>query len=179
MSIGCLLFYLFYFPNDGTWIKLNVLLVALKVQNRNVTSGTFFKWVWVVIFSFSWFWMIVVISSMTNTVFFLIMYINTPMDVWMIYTEHLHRPIVFVKVFVDVTWTTVDIWYIVTHEIMRDCVLLPAAMEFLVMEKRPEEVRALDSFIWWILRVRCLLSVQSDSMRWITCDPVMCLSEPA
>ncbi len=36
----------------------------------------------------------------------------------MIYTEHLHRPIVFVKVFVDVTWTTVDIWYIATHEII-------------------------------------------------------------
>lgn len=48
----------------------------------------------------------------------------------MIYTENLHRPIVFFKVFVDVTWTTVDIWYIVTHEIMRDCVLLPAEMEF-------------------------------------------------
>lgn len=70
----------------------------------------------------------------------------------MIYTE-IHsvrvawRPIVFIKVFVDVTWTTVDIWCIVTHEIMRDCVLLPAEMEFSVMEKRPEEVRALDSFI--------------------------------
>lgn len=45
--------------------------------------------------------------------------------------------------------TSADIpWYIVTHEIMRDCVLLPAEMEFSVMEKSPEEVRALDSFIW-------------------------------
>lgn len=37
----------------------------------------------------------------------------------------------------------VDIWYIVTNELMRDCVLPPTEMEFSVMQKRPEEVRAL------------------------------------
>lgn len=75
------------------------------------------------------------------------------LDVLMIYTEMYsacvaRRPIVFIKVFVDVTWTTDDIWYIVTHEIKQDCLLLPAEMEFTVMEKCPEDVRALDSFIW-------------------------------
>lgn len=41
----------------------------------------------------------------------------------------------FIKVFVDVTWTTDDIWYVVTHEIKQDCLLLSAEMEFTVKEK--------------------------------------------
>lgn len=41
----------------------------------------------------------------------------------------------FIKVFVDVTWTTDDIWYVVTHEIKQDCLLLSAEMEFTVIEK--------------------------------------------
>lgn len=153
---------------------------------RNVAIGIT---LWVVVLAITLFIylfisiLIIVISSETNAVF-LKMHINTPKDVWMMYTK-IHsvrvawRPTVFIKLFVDVTWTTADIWYIVTHEIMRDCVLPPAEMEFSVMEKRSAEVRALDSFIWWILRVRCLSSVQSDSMQWITCDPTMCSSEPA
>jgi len=55
---------------------------------------------------------------------------------------------VFTKFFVDVTWTSDDIWYVVTHEIKHDCLLLPAEMEFTGIEKHPEDVRALDSFIW-------------------------------